>query len=337
MYAILINNFLYTVCFPSFSQVGALYFRVPRRIQIFGVANEGTPEQLNYLYDEDETIGPDGSKAHSPNAVVSMLHHHLEKHTKKSISLGLHTDNCCGQNKNKTVMAYLAWRVLTGLSQEIQLDFMRVGHTRCFVNAGFGLLKQKYRKADVDTVDQLAAVVDDSAGMKKPQRFCWEWRAWDTYFKSHFRAVKNITNFQQFLLSSEKPGFVHLSQSDTLEERNFKSCQVILLYSVPPICRPSSSLLACLLIEPSIYMSRYALTATRKVEISPAQHLLASAQLLHHWRLNCSQHHKLIYKISPFYCFLPFLAYLILPISTPAYESTLNSHVYPSKQVHATY
>ena len=116
-----------------------------------------------------------------------------------------------------------------------------------------------------------------------------------------------------------------------------RSCQVILLYSVPPICRPSSSLLACLLIEPNIYMSRYALTATRKVEISPAQHLLASAQLLHHWRLNCSQHHKLIYKISPFYCFLPFLAYLILPISTPAYESTLNSHVYPSKQVHATY
>ena len=243
MHAILINNFLYTVCFPSFSQVGALYFRVPRRIQIFGVANEGTLEQLNYLYDEDETLGPDGSKAHGPNAVVSMLHHHLEKHTKKSISLGLHADNCCGQNKNKTVMAYFAWRVLTGLSQEIQLDFMRVGHTRCFVDAGFGLLKQKYRKADVDTVDQLAAVVDDSASMNKPERFCWEWRAWDTYFKSHFRVVKNITNFQRFLFSSEKPGFVHLSQSDTLEERNFKILSsdpvVLSATNLPPIIQPA--------------------------------------------------------------------------------------------------
>ena len=32
-------------------QVGALYFRVLCRILIFGVANEGTPAQFNYLHD----------------------------------------------------------------------------------------------------------------------------------------------------------------------------------------------------------------------------------------------------------------------------------------------
>ena len=127
-------------------QVGALYFKVPRRIQIFDVANEAVPCQYNYLVDENETIGIDGSECHGPNAVITMLHHHVEKHCKPSPHLGLHADNCAGQNKNLSVLAYCTWRVIVGLNVTIQLDFMRVGHTRCFVDAGFGLLKQKYRK-----------------------------------------------------------------------------------------------------------------------------------------------------------------------------------------------
>eukprot|EP00117_Sycon_ciliatum_P000041 scpid56946/ scgid1023/ len=57
-------------------EVGALYFKVPRRIQIFGVAAEAVPAQHNYLFDENETIGVDGSKCHGPNSVVSLLHFH---------------------------------------------------------------------------------------------------------------------------------------------------------------------------------------------------------------------------------------------------------------------
>ena len=67
-------------------QVRAFYFRVPRRDQIFGVASEGVPVQYNYLVDENQSIGPDGSKSHGPNAVVSMLHHHLEHNSKPSVS-----------------------------------------------------------------------------------------------------------------------------------------------------------------------------------------------------------------------------------------------------------
>ena len=38
-------------------QMGPLYFMSPRKIQIFGVRLDGTPLQLNYLIDEDESIG----------------------------------------------------------------------------------------------------------------------------------------------------------------------------------------------------------------------------------------------------------------------------------------
>ena len=137
--------------------VGTLYFRVPRRVQIFGVANEGLPKQVSYLVDENETIGKDGSKSHGPNSVISMLHHYLENKARKADILGLYADNYCGQNKNKSVVAYLAWRMMVGLNTRIELDFMQVGHTRCFVDAGFGLLEQRYRKVDVDTITHLVA------------------------------------------------------------------------------------------------------------------------------------------------------------------------------------
>ena len=76
---------------PLVFQVGVLYFRVPRQVQIFGIASE---QQLNYLVDEDQTIGTDGSKAHGANAVVSMLHHHLENNiTKQGISTHSYDDS----------------------------------------------------------------------------------------------------------------------------------------------------------------------------------------------------------------------------------------------------
>ena len=200
-------------------QVGPLYFRVPRRVQIFGVANEGLPKQVNYLVDENETIGKDGSKSHGPNSVISMLHHYLENKAKKADILGLHADNCCGQNKNKSVIAYLAWRVMVGLNMRIELDFMRVGHTRCFVDAGFGLLKQKYRKADVDTITHLVEAVESSAGFNEAVTFCWEWRSWDAFFADKFKPVKNITAYQRFCFSSSKPGEVEMSCSDKYPDK----------------------------------------------------------------------------------------------------------------------
>ena len=94
---------------------------------------------MNYLFNEKETIGTNGSKSHGPNSVISMLHHYLEVHGKREPKCHFHADNCVGQNKNKSVLAYFMWRTLVGLNEEIMLSFMRVGHTRCMVDACFGL------------------------------------------------------------------------------------------------------------------------------------------------------------------------------------------------------
>ena len=239
-------DFAQQACIPHRArEVGALYFKVPRRIQIFGVAAEAVPEQVNYLIDENQTIGKDGSKSHGPNSVVSMLHYHLHHHSKGSPVICLHADNCCGQNKNRTVLAYLCWRVLVGLNTDIDLLFMRVGHTRCFVDGGFGFVKQKFRKSDVDTVAQLATVVNDSVGFNKAETYQWRWREWDAHLGKYFSALKNITKFQRFRFSSQFLGKVEASESTSLPNATVTLLKpnvpdnVLLASTLPAVLEPA--------------------------------------------------------------------------------------------------
>lgn len=160
-------------------QVGPLYFKVPLKVQLFGICNDGNKQQVNYLFSESESIGPNGSKAHGPNAVISMIHHYLELHSLHEESCHLHADNCVGQNKNRYVLGYLMWRVLTGGNKTITLSFMCVGHTLCMVDGNFGLVKKLYRCSDVDTVRQLSGIVDHSSKINVSQLYPWEWREWD--------------------------------------------------------------------------------------------------------------------------------------------------------------
>ena len=47
-----------------------------------------------------------------------MLHYYLQARATHAKVLGLHADNCCGQNKTNAVLGYLAWRVILGLNNE---------------------------------------------------------------------------------------------------------------------------------------------------------------------------------------------------------------------------
>ena len=62
-------------------QVGPLYFKVPLRVCLFGVCDDGVCQQTNFTFSEAECIGLDGGKSHGGNAVVSMLHSYLENKT----------------------------------------------------------------------------------------------------------------------------------------------------------------------------------------------------------------------------------------------------------------
>lgn len=199
-------------------QVGALYFKVRFRVQCFGVCEEAKKVQVNYLFHEGESIGQDGSKAHGPNAVLSMLDHHLETRHAGQRNFSFHADNCVGQNKNKTVLAYLLWRTMNGLSDTLELNFMRVGHTRCAVDAYFGLLKQNFRRNNVSEMDELCKVVGESCDANEAQRFDWEWREWDTFLAQFFQPLKGIAKYQHFRVAADAPGVLFVREDCMSDE-----------------------------------------------------------------------------------------------------------------------
>ena len=90
-------------------QPGPVFFKTPRKMQLFGVHAEGISRQVNYLIDEASSSGK------GANVVVSLLHHFLKTYGVGQDHLELHADNCAGQNKNNHMMRYLMWRVATGL------------------------------------------------------------------------------------------------------------------------------------------------------------------------------------------------------------------------------
>ena len=90
-------------------KVGSIYFKVPLKVQLFGVCNDGTHQQVNYMFSESQSIGANGLKAHGANSVISMLHH-FEIHSAHEDKCHLHADNCVGQNKNHYIIGYLTWK-----------------------------------------------------------------------------------------------------------------------------------------------------------------------------------------------------------------------------------
>ena len=138
----------------SSQQRGTFYFRTPRKVQVFGMCCEPLSRQVFFLIDEAQQAGKGAA------VVVSLVHAFFHLHGLGERRVTLQADNCVGQNKNTTMMWYLAWRVITGQHDRIQLNFMLPGHTKFRPDSYFGLFKNHYRRQDrIDDMEDLADCV----------------------------------------------------------------------------------------------------------------------------------------------------------------------------------
>ncbi|XP_045182213.1 uncharacterized protein LOC123540944 [Mercenaria mercenaria] len=211
---------------------GPTFFIQPRKVQMFGFRIDGY-RQYNYLIDEDQTIGVDGQLAHGPDSVISMLDHAFGTFCHQGGDCTIHADNCFGQNKNRYVIAYLSWRTMTNRHDNIKYMMQLPGHTRCLIDAGFGRIKQRYRREDVDTLQHVADVVDLSSCSNVSVvygRDTWKWRQWKAFFGDRYKKVPNISKYHYFRFTSTDPGavFMKMSAVDT-EETRFVVCKTNLL------------------------------------------------------------------------------------------------------------
>ena len=58
--------------------------------------------------------------------------------------------------------SYMMWRVLMGLHHRISIHFLVAGHTKFSPDWCFGLLKQRFRRTPVSSLEQLAECVRNS-------------------------------------------------------------------------------------------------------------------------------------------------------------------------------
>ncbi len=203
-------------------QVGPIYFKTPRRAQLFGICCEGVPRQVNYLIDEADFLEKNS------NTVISLLNHYFTNHGFGEKRVFLTADNCVGQNKNNTVLHYLIYRTLIGLHTKINLSFMAVGHTKFAPDGYFGILKYRYRRSCIYTYDQLASAIEQSSekGHNLCQRYrdengteCFEYRDWTKWLLKYFKKLPGITKYHHFSISGNKPGVVTVKEAvNGLEE-----------------------------------------------------------------------------------------------------------------------
>ena len=116
-----------------------------------------------YLIDEAFNVGK------GANSIISMLHYFFEAHGIGEKSVHLHADNCAGQNKNRFMMYYLMWQVLTGLHEEIIISFLPVGHTKFAPDWCFCLFKQLFRRMKIGDLDDIANCVSKSSTVNVAQ------------------------------------------------------------------------------------------------------------------------------------------------------------------------
>lgn len=205
-------------------QVGQIYFKMPRRAQLFGVCCEGIPRQVNYLIDEADFIEKNS------NTVISLSNHYFSTYGIGEKRAFLTADNCVGQNKNNAVLHYLIYRTLIGLHTKINLSFMAVGHTKFAPDGYFGIFKYRYRRSCIYTYDQLASVIEQSSekGHNLCQRYldkngteCYEYRDWSSWLLKYFKKLPGITNYHHFSITGKKPGVVKVKETVNGPEEEF--------------------------------------------------------------------------------------------------------------------
>ena len=188
---------------------------------------------MNYVVVEGRHPGERGPK--NVNVTLSLLHNYLSQ-INDAFLLDLHADNCAGQNKNGTVLAYLAWRVMRRLNQRVRLSFMVAGHTKCQCDANFGCIKRFLRTRDAYTPRQLVDAVRCSSSHNRGL-FVHDPAApdsqiklvnWSYFLGRTFKKVRGISECHVFEFSCEKPGWVRMKNYSTTVEEQAKEVRILL-------------------------------------------------------------------------------------------------------------
>ena len=106
---------------------------------------------------------------------------------------------------------------MTGLNASITISFLPAGHTKFSPDTCFGLLKQKFRRTDVDSLDDFAKVVNQSAMVNTSQlvgtangEVIVPTYDWTSYFATTYKKIIGIKKYHHFNFDATSPGKVNV-------------------------------------------------------------------------------------------------------------------------------
>ena len=159
------------------------WWSTPLSLAIFGVVNEVSDKQYNYVIPEGEH--PYKTPKNITH-VLTMLDNYMRKYCKGEKVLHLSCDNTASQNKNKYLLGFLGWCVANGRYERITLTFPLVGHTKCKADGGFGLIKRKWRRVNgCYTLEDFKNVVESAKNLYNNYERVHreEWIDWRSFIK----------------------------------------------------------------------------------------------------------------------------------------------------------
>ena len=103
-------------------------------------------------------------------------------------------------------------------------------------DACFGKIRQLFRRCDVDTVSQLAQVINKSAQINVAQ-VChsdpnFNWCEWDSFLIPYFKPLEGISKLYHFRFDKESPGSVFVQKYISDESEKEISLKRRLRYNV---------------------------------------------------------------------------------------------------------
>lgn len=222
----LIFDFAEKVLIPRLQdQPGQLHFTTSLKIDIFGIYCSNLKEM--FVYGLTEGHWPSHKTA---NEVGSMLHYQIDllqslRTTSTKIKeIVFHADNCGGQNKNRYILWYLAWRVIACWNLKISLCFLVAGHTKNRADAGFGLVKRKLKQNDVIVPAEMMKTIETSS--VNNTCVCGSdvnWFNWKYILERYFTIPRDfkITQYHIFNFDQSRPGVVYAKELTTSDGCEF--------------------------------------------------------------------------------------------------------------------
>jgi len=183
---------------PNFlNQPKQLYFKSGLKVDLFGIANNTSGFQHNFVLPEGHWPADK-----SINSVASMIWYYIRTYQNDKRIIHLMADNCTGQNKNRYMLWFLHYLLIISEDKidSIHLMFLIAGHTKNFCDACFGLCKRSLKSKDILTPTDVVNAYSNSAKCNFVQTTTGIiWYDWKSFLKQFFKGkVKNILKQQHF-------------------------------------------------------------------------------------------------------------------------------------------